>query len=271
MFATDPLSLVFLACIVFSGAFLVIASVSGMGHGLHLGAHGFHVGHVGTHLHAPHATTAHTAHGGYLHSATTQTTQTTQAAHSAHGTSAQHAGNTSNTGGASGAAQGSALAAVKDAFIGGFSPYSLLILLLIFGLVGYLLHNDSNLGDVLTIVVALLVGDGAAIVTGLLLTRIFIKGSGEELGSESSRLEGRLGKVSMAIRAGGVGEVLFPGAAGGRQSIGARGIHGEAVPTGTEVVILSTSNGIATVQPWESFMAEVRAGSAPELSPIDLS
>jgi hypothetical protein len=159
---------------------------------------------------------------------------------------------------------------VKDAFVGGFSPYSLLILLLIFGLVGYLLHVAANFGAVLTVVLALLAGDAAAISTSLLLTRIFIQGSGEELGSESSRLEGRLGEVSMAIRPGGVGEVLFPGASGGRQSIGARGVDGEAIAAGTEVVILSTSGGIATVQTWESFMAGVRSGNAPKLSPIDL-
>lgn len=263
MFATDPLSLVFLACIVVSAAFLVVASISGLGHGLHVGAHGVHIG-AHAHLHAPHVATAH---NGHLHTAhTAHTANTAHAAHATHGTTAQSDGSA----GAVASVQVSPLAAVKDAFIGGFSPYSLLILLLIFGLAGYLLHNNSNLGDVLTIVLALLAGDGAAICTGLLLTRIFVKGSGEELGSDSSRLEGRLGEVSMAIRPGGVGEVLFPGAAGGRQSIGARCIDGEAVPPGTEVVILSTSGGIATVQSWEHFMAGVRAGTAPELSPIDL-
>lgn len=266
MFATDPLSLVFLACIVFSGAFLVIASVSGMGHGLHLGAHGVHIG-AHAHIHAPQHVA--TAHNGHVHTHTAHTAHTAHTTHAAHSTdtAAQSDG---NVGGAGSVAQGSPLAAAKDAFIGGFSPYSLLILLLIFGLVGYLLHVSTNLGAVLTIVLALLAGDGAAITTGLLLTRIFVKGSGEELDSESSRLEGRLGEVSMAIRPGGVGEVLFPGAAGGRQSIGARCIDGEAIPAGTQVVILSTSDGIAAVQSWESFMAGVRAGTAPALSPIDL-
>ncbi|MGH2517901.1 MAG: NfeD family protein [Ktedonobacterales bacterium] len=258
MFATDPLSLIFLACIVFSGAFLIVASVSGMGHGPHFGAHGIHGIHLGAHASAPHVATAH---NGHLH------THTAHATHATHGTTPQSDANAANAGGA---AQGAPLAAVKDAFIGGFSPYSLLILLLIFGLSGYLLHTATDFGDVLTIVVALLLGDGAAVATGLLLTRIFVKGSGEELGSESSRMEGRLGTVSMAIRPGGVGEVLFPGAAGGRQSLGARGVDSEAIPTGVEVVILSTSGGIATVQPWERFLAGMRAGTAPELSPIDL-
>ncbi|HLZ23405.1 MAG TPA: NfeD family protein [Ktedonobacterales bacterium] len=262
MFATDPLSLGFLACIVFSGAFLVFASVSGVGHGLHFGAHGLH---IGAHVHAPHAGATH---NGHIHTHSAHSAHTAHTTHATHGSTARSDG---SAGSATGAAQGSPLAAVKDAFVGGFSPYSILILLLIFGLVGYLLHTVTNLGDVLTIVVALLAGDGAAISTGLLLTRIFVKGSGEELSGDSSRLEGRIGEVSIAIRSGGIGEVLFPGAAGGRQSIGARGIDGAAIPTGTEVVILSTDAGIATVQPWESFMAGVRAGTAPELAPLDPS
>lgn len=259
MLATDPLSLVFLACIVFSGAFLVIASVSGMGHGLHLGGHALH---IGAHAGAPHAATVHHVH---LQSHVAHT------AHTAH-TATAHGGADTSSSGASGAASAhvSSLSALKDALLGSLSPYSILIFILIFGLVGYLLHTATNLGDVLTVVVALLAADGAAISTGLLLTRIFVQGSGQELSRESSRLEGRLGEVSMAIRAGGIGEMLFPGAGGGRQSIGARSVDGEAIPAGTEVVILSMRDGIASVQPWDRFMAGVRAGTAPELQPIDL-
>ena len=46
MIATDPLSLVFIGCFVVSGAFLILSSLLGFGHGH------FHLGHIG---HAGHA------------------------------------------------------------------------------------------------------------------------------------------------------------------------------------------------------------------------
>lgn len=260
MIAADPLSLVFLACIVFSGVFLIVSMVSGIGHGVHLGGHIAHTAHV-----------AHAGHSGHIAHGT----------HMAHGTHTMQA-STSNGEGASGThtvtastastapAPLSPLAAIESAFLGSLNLYSILVFLLVFGFLGYLLHNATNLGAVLSIVLALLIGDGCAVLVGLLLTRLFVSNVPEELTSDSSRLEGRIGHVSMAIRRDGVGEVIFPGAAGGRQSIGARGLDGAAIPVDAEVVIIAYDNGIGTVQQWDTFIAGLRAGTAPELAPIDL-
>lgn len=261
MIATDPLSLVFLACIVFSGVFLIISMVSGIGHGVHIGGHVAHVTHV---AHAGH--TAQIGHAGHLvHAGDTGQAQATHLTNGSGGTSS-----TIHTAATATPAQPSPLAAVENAFLASLNLYSILVFLLVFGLLGYLLNNATNLGAVLSIVLALLVGDGFAVAIGLLLTRLFVSSDAQELTSDSSRLEGRMGHVSMAIRENGVGEVIFTGAAGGRQSIGARSLDDSAIPVDAEVVIVSYENGIATVQQWDAFIVGLRAGTAPALAPIDL-
>lgn len=236
MIATDPLSLIFLVCFVFSGAFLVLSTVLGVGHGhaLHLGGH----------------VAAHTPHLG----------------HGAHAGHASHS--TDNAAGA--ASEPTSLAQSLRSFLaGGLNLYSILTLLLIFGLLGYLLHNFTHIGDVLTLLAALVIGAGSALAIGGFMSRILSAGGGIELTGESSRMEGRLGTVSMAIRPGGVGEVIFTGSGGARQSAGARGYGDAPIAVGTEVVILSARSGIVTVQPWDEFMVSARAGSAPALESIE--
>ena len=73
----------------------------------------------------------------------------------------------------------------------------------------------------------------------------------------------------MAIRADGIGEVIYNTLQGGRHSLGARSADGQAIAVDTDIVILGTRNGIASVQPWDRFMSNVRAGLTPPLEPID--
>jgi membrane protein implicated in regulation of membrane protease activity len=244
---TDPLSLVFLACIVFSGAFLVITTISGAGqtHGLHFGHFGQAGGHA-AHLHLGHA--GHATHTGQA------------GAHAAHTTS----------GAAQSASTPSAWSSLENALGGAFNLYGILIFLLIFGLLGFLLHNATNLAAVLIVFIALLAGLAGAVATSTFLTRLFLANiDAAGLTSESSQLEGRLGTVSMLIREGGTGEVIFQGATGARQSLGARSLDGQPIAAGTEVVIIASRNGIAEVQPWDRFMASARAGEAPQLEALD--
>lgn len=236
MIATDPLSLIFLACFVFSGAFLVLSTVLGVGHGhaLHLGGHA----------------TAHTPHLGH----------------------AAHTGHVSHAGGDAAATVSeppSLAQSVRAIFSGGLNLYSVLTLLLIFGLLGYLLHNFTHVGDVLTLLAALLVGAGSGLAIGGFMSRILSEGGGVELTRESSQMEGRLGSVSIAIRPGGIGEVIFTGGGGARQSAGARGYSDAPIAVGTEVVILSARGGIVTVQPWDEFMVSARAGNPPALEAME--
>jgi hypothetical protein len=147
--------------------------------------------------------------------------------------------------------------------------YGLLTLLLLFGLLGYLLHNFTQVGDELSLLFALLVGAGGALLVSSLLSSLFFNREMGVLGPESSVLEGRLGKTSMAIRANGIGEIIYTNTQGGRHSMGARSADGEAIPVDSDIVILGTKNGIASVQPWDRFMANTRAGLTPPLEPID--
>ncbi|WIG61439.1 MAG: hypothetical protein OJF49_004187 [Ktedonobacterales bacterium] len=255
MIATDPLSLLCIGCIVFSGGFLVISTVTGLGHahGVHLGGdtggHGLHLsgdtGHAG---HAAHvADTGHAVHNG------------AHTAHTANGTDS-----TSST------VASSPLSMLTHALSASLNLYGLLIFLLIFGLVGYLLNNVANLGAVATIAVALLVGLISAVGSSLLLARLFVGDDDSGLLTRaSSQLEGRLGTVSIAIRPGGIGEVIYPGVTGARSSVGARSVDGEAIPTGAEIVVLDYRDGIASVQSWDHFSASLRAGDTPQLEPLD--
>lgn len=253
MIATDPLSLVFLGCFLFAGTILVVTTLLGVGHGheLHFGHLGHDLGHGLGHAHTGiHAGDA--GHAGHAH----------VAAHAAHG----HGHGDTATGASSGASPWDAFRAT---LLGGLNFYSILTLILIFGLLGYLLHNFTDLGVVLTLILAIALGVACALAVGALITRLVLALQSTTLTRESSQLEGRLGAVSMAIREGGIGEVIFTSARGARQSVGARSRDGMPIPADTEVVILAYADGIASVQPWDRFMASVRAGDAPILEPIE--
>jgi hypothetical protein len=259
MLATDPLSLVFLGCVIFSGAFLLISMSTGIGHGhLHLGHLG-HLGHTGDvghvshmgHVAHPSASAHQIGHTAAGHTATGATTDASGAAPSG-ATSTIH----------------SVLSPVQDTLEGALNPLSALSFLFIFGLVGYLLHNAARAGVVLSILIPALLGLCVAAAVGAGLARLFASADGE-LTVETTRPEGRIGTVSMAIRADGVGEVIFARAGAGRQSIGATSATGEPITAGTEVVILALRDGIARVETWDVFMRELRAGRTPTLEAIE--
>lgn len=256
MLATDPLSLVFIGCAVFSGAFLVISTLLGAGesHFGHLGghdvSHDLHVGHADSGG-AGHA--AHAADGG----------------HAMHGAHAHADSGHADSSSAQVAATPSVWASIENSLLGALNLYGLLMFLLIFGLVGYVAHAVLGWGVLLVLLVPLLVGVACAIGVTTLLHILFATSQDTVLTATDARLEGRLGTVTMAIRAGGTGEIIFTRKAGGRQSVGARSASGEAIPVGSEIVILDYQDGIASVQSWDNFMAAVRAGDLPELAPIE--
>src|SRR6266542_4035941 len=61
---------------------------------------------------------------------------------------------------------------------------------------------------------------------------------------------GHLGRVTVPIRAGGTGEIVYS-QAGTRRSAGARSEDGTVVPRGSEVVVTRYEKGIAYVRSWE--------------------
>jgi hypothetical protein len=258
MFASDPLSLVFLFCMFLSGGFLLVTAALGAGHNLHIGAHDLHLGgHVGADIGGDvggHGTHIDAGHGASGH--------VTNAHTGAHADAHAHG----STGGENSTLGWQSLSAI---FANGLSLYGLLIFLFVFGLFGYVLHNLTNVGAVASVLIPLLIGVASGVALGNFLTRFFRTSPESLLDADSSRLEGRLGKVSMAIREGGVGEVIFTAKGGARQSIGARSADGQPIPDGAEIVILGYRDGVARVQTWESFLLESRSGQQRLLGPLE--
>lgn len=271
MLATDALSLVFLTCIVFSGVFLIASSALGLGHA-HLGLHsGAHLAHAGVHTAAPSGGTQPVG----LHAGAHAVHTTAHGAHGAHGAHAAHATHATQatTTAASATSPAALWHAATTALLGALNLYGVLMFLLVFGLLGYILHNAAHAAALVAIVLPLLLGAFCAAGTSALLRRLFTSGAASELTLEGSRAEGRIGTVIASIRPGGVGEVLYTRPGGGRLSVSARASDDEPITepitVGTEVVILSFDDGIARVQPWDSFLASARASNRPAVTPPD--
>ena len=119
-----------------------------------------------------------------------------------------------------------------------------------FGGAGYLLHRYSPLMSWLVLLLAVAAG---LIGAGILYVALFklLLPRERVLTEEETRMEGVVARVSGEIRAGsGVGEILFSQAEA-RRSAAARSDSGEAIPRGTEVVVLRYARGIAYVRPLE--------------------
>jgi membrane protein implicated in regulation of membrane protease activity len=242
MIATDPLSLVFIGCFVVSGTFLILSALLGAGvEDLHLGdffhGHDGHVGHVG-HAEAGHAS-------GVMHHALPQGEAGAQG-HAAAG----EQGHTTQGGQAS-----TSFLAIVFGFL---NLYALLAFLFWFGLIGYVLHNLTNFGSFTALMGALAVGIVGAVLVNMVMSRLMGHDDGA-LDEDSSDLVGTLATVSLPIRAGGIGEVIYKKGTAGRKSLGARSVDDQAIPRDAEVVIVGYHKGIVQVQAWDNFLS----GSGP--------
>jgi membrane protein implicated in regulation of membrane protease activity len=144
------------------------------------------------------------------------------------------------------------------------SPFSLITLtafLAWFGGTGYLLARHSTLWFFTALVVSALSGMGGAALIYLFLSRV-LSSPDEELDPADFDMIGVLGKLSVRIREGGTGELIYS-QAGTRRVCAARSEDGAPIMKGTEVVVTRYERGIAYVRPW----AEL-SGEAPELGPI---
>ena len=239
MVQTDPLSLVFIGCFVFSGAFLLATTLLGSSHSLHL-----HTGHV--HL------GAHMGHGGHIG-------HTTHTATINHGSATQQAVRVALPHASTSATPATPAPAISPIMrtLGNLNINEVLVFLFSFGLLGYTLHNLTSVGAVLTIIASALLGTGAAAGVNVLFLRMFGEETGR-LGIDSSQMEGRLATVSLPIRANGVGEIIFLGENGTRRSLGARSTDGSAIARDADVVIMEYTDGIAKVQAWENFITDAQ-------------
>ncbi len=118
-----------------------------------------------------------------------------------------------------------------------------------FGGTGYLLEHYYGVWFVAALIVATVSGIGAASMVFWFLAKVLLAREAA-LDPADYDMTGVLGKLSIGIRAGGTGEMIYS-QEGTRRVAGARSEDGAAIPKGTEVVVTRYEKGIAYVRTWE--------------------
>lgn len=134
------------------------------------------------------------------------------------------------------------------------NPSTVMAFLAWFGGTGYLLTSQFRWIAVPALVVSTLAGLAGAGAVFLVMVRV-LWSPRENMTLADTRMIGALGRVTVAIREGGIGEVVYV-TGGTRKSCGARSADGQAIAKGTEVVITGHERGIAFVRRWEDLAAE---------------
>jgi hypothetical protein len=150
------------------------------------------------------------------------------------------------------AAHGSAHS--HDVYLSPFNPPSIAAFLAWFGGTGYLLTRFSALwvGTALSVSAAAGLAGGAIIFC--FLSKVLMSDQ-EFLDPADFEMVGVLGKLSVPIREGGTGELIYS-QMGTRRVCGARSEKGSAIAKGTEVVVTRYEKGIAYVRLWEEMANE---------------
>jgi len=159
-----------------------------------------------------------------------------------HGGGSGHAGGVPHGGGG----RGSGRAARADAPL--VNPVTLAAFLAWFGGIGYLLTRFSALWFVIGLGIALLSGATGAGIIYLFLSRV-LSSAEENLDPENDSMVGVWGHISMPIRPGGTGELIYS-QQGTRRTCGARAEDGSPIGKGCEVVVTRYERGIAYVRRW---------------------
>jgi hypothetical protein len=141
------------------------------------------------------------------------------------------------------------------------SPFnfpSLMAFLAWFGGVGYLLTTRGNMARLIVLALALTAGTaGASLVFGF-VTRVLLRHE-RALDAADFEMVGVLGRVTVGIRAGGTGEIVYS-QAGTRRSAGARSDSAAPIARGSEVVVTRYEKGIAYVRSWEEMSGQAASG-----------
>lgn len=124
-----------------------------------------------------------------------------------------------------------------------------------FGGTGYLLERYYGVWFVAALVVATLSGLGGASLVFLFLAKVLMRRE-ESLDPADYEMTGVLGRLSIPIRLGGTGELIYS-QEGTRRVTGARSEDGDAIPKGSEVMVTRYEKGIAYVRPWEDPAGEL--------------
>jgi membrane protein implicated in regulation of membrane protease activity len=118
-----------------------------------------------------------------------------------------------------------------------------------FGGTGYLLTTRYGVFFAAALGIATLSGLGGSALVFWFLAKVLMSRE-QALDPADYDMVGVLGKLSMAIRPGGTGELIYT-QGGTRRVTGARAETGAAIPNGVEVVVTRYEKGIAYVRPWD--------------------
>jgi len=134
-----------------------------------------------------------------------------------------------------------------------------------FGGAGYIFTRTLGVGTLISVPMAVISGLTGGAIMFVLLSRLLWPMMSKPMSKSDYRLPGTAARVVSAIRAGGVGEVVYS-KGGIRFTAGARAANGEAVPKGAEVVIIRYERGLAYVQPVDELLDYgEEAGAEPEV------
>ena len=123
-----------------------------------------------------------------------------------------------------------------------------------FGGTGYLLTSEFRWLTVPALVLATGVGTVGSTIMFWVMARI-LWSPNENMRSADYRMVGVLGRLSLPIRAGGTGELIYSHG-GTRHSCGARSADGSAIEKGMEVVVTAYDRGIAYVRRWDDLATD---------------
>lgn len=189
-------------------------------------------GHRTGHLHLPHV------HGGHFPLA--------------HGPAAHAPG--THASGATGGTNGDE-AATHGSGVSPFNPPSIAAFLAWFGGTGYLLTRFSAIWVGFALTLSVIAGVAGGAIIFFFLSKVLMSDQ-EFLDPADFYMVGVLGKLSMPIREGGTGELIYS-QMGTRRVCGARSEDGSVMEKGTEVVVTRYEKGIAYVQLWSELSGEL--------------
>jgi len=151
-------------------------------------------------------------------------------------------------------AGGSHPAAARGSGVSPFNPATLAAFLAWFGGTGYLLARYSALWVGFGLLLAAVVGLVGGGIVFVFVSKVLVSHE-ESMDPADYEMVGVLGKLSVSIRAGGTGEMLYS-QMGTRRVCGARSDNGAAIEKGKEVVVTRYDKGIAYVRLWSELAGE---------------
>lgn len=150
--------------------------------------------------------------------------------------------------------------APRGASVSPLNPPSIAAFLAWFGGTGYLLNRFSAMWVGLALLLAVIAGLVGGAIIFFFLTKVLMSDQ-EFLDPADFEMVGVLGKLSVPIREGGTGELIYS-QMGTRRVCGARSEDGSALAKGAEVVVTRYERGIAYVQLWSELSGELDEASA---------